>query len=404
MQDIVRANGHRLVAGNRPFYFAGANNYSLVCFAADEGQRPQVAEVLDDAQRLKLTVLRVWAFCDGREEWNAVQTAPGEFNEHVLRGLDWLLVEAGRRGIRLLLALTNFWPDYGGMAAYVRWRYGIADKASHDMEQHPTRLFYADPQCQAAFRRAMQAVVGRTNTLSGVLYTQDPAILAWELANEPRCDGEGGAAVLQEWIASTAIFLRGLDPNHLVTVGLEGFYGPSTPGLLQHNPYDSAAAHGADFAAIFSHPALDFATIHLYPDQWLPSPRDASHEQIKSWMRNWLQSHAALCAGQLHKPLVLSEFGKRDPGSYQGEECARNMGRTEAFKEVLDCAMELAAGGGPLAGVCAWMLAAREYPAEGRCGGGSQAQPAVLPDDEPAVDALCQYGAVMAALVSAADP
>lgn len=40
--------------------------------------------------------------------------------------------------------------------------------------------------------------------------------------------------------------------------------------LLQHNPYSSASSHGSDFAAVFAHPALDFASIHLYPDQWCP--------------------------------------------------------------------------------------------------------------------------------------
>jgi mannan endo-1,4-beta-mannosidase len=39
----------------------------------------------------------------------------------VLAGLDWLLVEAGRRGLRLLLTLTNYWKEFGGMQQYLRW-------------------------------------------------------------------------------------------------------------------------------------------------------------------------------------------------------------------------------------------------------------------------------------------
>ncbi|KXZ55054.1 hypothetical protein GPECTOR_3g212 [Gonium pectorale] len=248
---------------------------------------------------------------------------------------------------RLILTLTNYWPDYGGMPQYVR--------------QHPTELFYTDPQCQAWFRRMAAAVVGRVSTVTGIPYASDPTILAWELANEPRCEGPGGDAVLMEWVASTAAFLRAADPNHLITVGLEGFYGSSSPDMMPHNPYGGAARHGADFLAIFQHPALDFASIHLYPDQWCPL--DSSPQQLKSFMRTWLQSHAALCAGhRLHKPLVLSEYGKREPNSYHGRDCAYHMGRAEAFNEVLNCCIELAAGGGPLAGVCAWMLAARQYP------------------------------------------
>lgn len=36
--------------------------------------------------------------------------------------------------------------------------------------------------------------------------------------------------LLQEWIDTTAEFLKSLDSNHLVTVGSEGFLGSSTPG------------------------------------------------------------------------------------------------------------------------------------------------------------------------------
>lgn len=35
-------------------------------------------EVLDDAMRLRMSVIRCWAFCDGADEWNALQPTPGE--------------------------------------------------------------------------------------------------------------------------------------------------------------------------------------------------------------------------------------------------------------------------------------------------------------------------------------
>jgi mannan endo-1,4-beta-mannosidase len=39
----------------------------------------------------------------------------------VFGGLDWLLAQAAARGLRLLLVLTNYWKDYGGMRQYVAW-------------------------------------------------------------------------------------------------------------------------------------------------------------------------------------------------------------------------------------------------------------------------------------------
>lgn len=47
-------------------------------YAADEAQRPLVLEVLDAAVQLHLTVVRAWAFNDGAEQWQALQTEPGE--------------------------------------------------------------------------------------------------------------------------------------------------------------------------------------------------------------------------------------------------------------------------------------------------------------------------------------
>ena len=57
--------------------------------------------------------------------------------------------------------------------------------------------------------------------------------MAWELMNEPRCSGDFSASKLQHWIERTAEFLKSVDPNHLVTVGTEGFFGSSTPGEEQ---------------------------------------------------------------------------------------------------------------------------------------------------------------------------
>lgn len=45
----------------------------------------------------------------------------GQFDEKVFVGLDFVLAEAGRRGLKLILALTNYWTPFGGMAQYVKY-------------------------------------------------------------------------------------------------------------------------------------------------------------------------------------------------------------------------------------------------------------------------------------------
>ena len=47
----------------------------------------------------------------------------------------------------------------------------------------------------------------------------DPTVLAWSLANEPRCRGDVRGATVGHWAAETAAWLKGLDPNHMVGLG-----------------------------------------------------------------------------------------------------------------------------------------------------------------------------------------
>ena len=114
---FVREDGSTFrVAGTNCFYLAYSSG-------ADDGsyEHAWVDEVLDEAQSLKLNVIRVWAFQD---EWwereRALQPAPGVYNERFLVALDKLIIEASRRGLRLLLCLTTYWEDYGAIRGATR--------------------------------------------------------------------------------------------------------------------------------------------------------------------------------------------------------------------------------------------------------------------------------------------
>jgi mannan endo-1,4-beta-mannosidase len=53
----------------------------------------------------------------------------------------------------------------------------IANSNNHD-------LFYTNSAVQTAFKNYIKTFVGR--------YVNEPTIMAWELANEPRCKGSTG--------------------------------------------------------------------------------------------------------------------------------------------------------------------------------------------------------------------
>lgn len=45
----------------------------------------QVVQTLQKAQELGMTVMRMWAFADGPDEWNGLQPALGMLDEAILR-------------------------------------------------------------------------------------------------------------------------------------------------------------------------------------------------------------------------------------------------------------------------------------------------------------------------------
>ena len=188
---FVRATGTQLTLNGEPFRFGGANHV-----AAMFSTHSAVDQALQTAVDNHFTVLRIWAFVDiGNENgtnsirgkqngfyfqyWNGSEPA---YNDGVngLTNLDYAIYKAGQLGIKLIISATNNWTDFGGMDQYVRWRGG---------DRHDD--FYTDPVIRQWFKNYINHLVTRVNSFSGIAYRDDPAVMVWELANEPRCGGSG---------------------------------------------------------------------------------------------------------------------------------------------------------------------------------------------------------------------
>lgn len=63
-------------------------------------------------------------------------------------------------------------------------------------------------------------------------------------------------------------YIKSIDKKHLLTVGLEGFYGPTSPKKSTVNPEEWASRLGSDFVRNSAIPHVDFASVHIYPDHW----------------------------------------------------------------------------------------------------------------------------------------
>ncbi len=249
---------------------------------------------LDRLQQLGVTNLRIMAASEGpntepQRMVPALMDAPGVYDQAVLDGLDYLLDQMSRRGMQAVMVLNNYWQWSGGMAQYVSWheQTPIPYPGDYGIFMKYAAKFYACEECQTWYRDHIRAIINRTNAYTGLKYRDDPAIFAWELANEPR-------RYPVNWINDTAAYIKSLDPNHMVTTGSEG----NPPGESQN------------FILTHQGASIDYATLHIWPENWgwYDPTNPALYDNAEKRAIKYFQTHAVE-AVSLGKPLVLEEFG-----------------------------------------------------------------------------------------------
>eukprot|EP01024_Parvocaulis_polyphysoides_P038816 TRINITY_DN3500_c1_g1_i1.p1 TRINITY_DN3500_c1_g1~~TRINITY_DN3500_c1_g1_i1.p1 ORF type:complete len:424 (-),score=18.96 TRINITY_DN3500_c1_g1_i1:28-1299(-) len=343
--NFIRVDGVKMYEGERPFYFIGANCYYLLTFAANGGVTISIAEeTLLDAKRMGITVLRIWAFNDGKR-WESLQPKPGVYSEQVFEGLDWIIYKCKCLKIRLILCLSNYWSAFGGMLQYVKWSYPqLTNPQPED--------FYNSVFCYKVFHEFIYTIVCRINSITNVEYRNDTTIMAWELCNEPEDLGFKFDMTLADWIDQTSKFIKFLDSNHLVTVGDQGFFDADSPKFDYCTP-KYAQKCGTDFITNGKSKCIDYLSVHLWPNQWL-SPSTTSFLEILQLAEIYIEAHVK-AAKYLGKPLVVEEFGYKSNMPIEKYEYYSQV-LSQVYKSIIHDK------GCPLHGVMFWMLCAPEFP------------------------------------------
>lgn len=297
-KGFVTVDGNKFMLDGKSFYFAGSNAYY---FPFNE-QASDVEKGLIAAKQAGLTVFRTWGFNDKNKTY--IQTGLPQYGSEgagatnnvfqvwdsgkptiKLEAFDKVINAAEKTGMKLIVALTNNWADYGGMDVYT---VNLGGKYHDD--------FYRLPAIKGAFKNYVRAFVSR--------YASSPAIMAWELANEPRCGADNvrnlprsehcTPELLTAWIDEMSSFVKSIDRHHLVTWGGEGgFNYPGDPDGF-YNGYD-----GGDFDKELALKSIDFGTLHAYPDWW---------SKTVEWTVKWFQDHAKV-GRKVGKPVVAEEYG-----------------------------------------------------------------------------------------------
>ncbi|KAL8188622.1 hypothetical protein R6Q57_029783 [Mikania cordata] len=336
--SFVERNGTNFVVDGKVFYVNGWNSYWFMDHAVFDYSRPRIREMLQAGAKMGLTVCRTWAFNDG--DYNALQIAPGQFDERVFKALDYVIAEARQVGIRLLFSLVNNLQAYGGKTQYVKWAWdeGVGLSASNDS-------FFFDPSIRLYFKNYVKTILTRKNTITGVVYRDDPTIFGWELINEPRCITDASGDTLQDWIEEMSSFIKSIDRKHMLTIGLEGFYGPNSPKKDTVNPEFWAADLGADFIRNSAPATVDFASVHIYPDHWF---KKKSLEGKLMFVSKWMRSHIEDGDQVLKKPVMFTEFGLSDQNKGFDPQQRDRFYKT-VFDVIYESAKKKGAGGGSFA-------------------------------------------------------
>jgi len=349
---FVKSVDGQFMLDGLPHYFMGANYwYGGILSLTVEGKQ-RVREELDFLKANHVTNLRILAAAEGSGPVNgkmtvepAYQITKGQFNDSLLAGLDYLLVEMGKRNMKAVLFLSNNWEWSGGFLQYLNWANILPDSIMRrtltwDENRDWVSKFYSSKDCDEAYRKQVERIVGRTNSITGKLYKDDPTIFSWELANEPRPMRPAAITAYLGWIKNSADFIKGLDTNHMVTSGCEGRMGVETPEV---------------FESMHRITSIDYATIHIWPKNWgwfKDTSISASLNKVVESSNSYINEHVLICE-KMRKPLVIEEFGMPRDGHVYNTTATVDL-RNQYYASIFDLCAESAKSKGIIGGYNFW--------------------------------------------------
>ncbi|HEX8736849.1 MAG TPA: beta-mannosidase [Pyrinomonadaceae bacterium] len=317
--SFVSVKGHQFYVKNKPYYFIGTNYWYGSLLGLEKDRKKGIERLRKELDFLKangVTNLRLMAGAEGAGMINGItrvgpplQPEQGKFDENILDGLDLVLFEMGKRDMKAVVFFSNNWEWSGGFQQYLIWNYLVPEalktrKLTWDEQRDIVTKFYTCSPCKDSYDRQVNLVLNRTNKYSKKKYTEDAAIMAWELANEPRPMRPSANAAYQKWISDVATKIKAKDKNHLVCIGHEGLIGTESLEL---------------FEAIHTDKNIDYLTIHIWAKNWGWFTGDKIAEGFPNVLEkaaNYIKQHTAV-AEKLNKPLVIEEFGlPRDNHSF----------------------------------------------------------------------------------------
>jgi mannan endo-1,4-beta-mannosidase len=319
--------------------------------AGEGGDRARLCKELDKLKELGVTNLRILSGPDAgsilaNPAKPYMQTAPGILNDTLLAGLDFTIAELEKRSMDAVIYLNNAWDWSGGYGFYLK-QCGYGDSPNANAPGGYSKYvdycanFSREPKAIEMYYNYIRTIVSRQNSISGRMYKDEPAIMAWQLCNEPRPFAKDNKEAFATWISDAAALIKSIDPNHMVSTGSEGYIGCEVDMELCEK--------------IHANENIDYLTIHIWPVNWGWAPRsnpDSGIENACLESGNYIAEHIEL-AKKLNKPLVIEEFGYSRKDNVSGTEPtteSRDIFYRFIFEQVKSSALQ----GNPIAGCNFW--------------------------------------------------
>lgn len=304
---VTQHDGRLWIDGDE-YHFVGANLWygAILGSKGQGGDQKRLCHELDALHKMGINNLRISVGSDGSglEPYRAaptLQTTPGVYNDTILAGLDYLLQQMGKRGMKAVLYLNNSWAWSGGYTFYLKHAgAGTPPDQNDDGYQAYTAYaaqFASNKEAQGLFLQHVRSIVSRTNRYTHKPYTDDPTIMAWQIGNEPRSFSKVVDEEFANWLKQTSALIRSIDSHHLISTGSEGIWGCDGNEELHRR--------------ICEDPNIGYVTAHIWPANWGWARNDALAEMLPQACEkttDYISRHVALCQ-QIGKPLVIEEFG-----------------------------------------------------------------------------------------------
>lgn len=350
--DFIKVENGQFIRNGKPYYYVGANFWygAILGSEGEGGNRERLHKELDYLKSIGVDNLRILVGADGSRGITAkveptLQIEPGVYNDTILAGLDYLMMEMEKRDMVAILYLNNSWEWSGGYSMYLQWAgKGKAPVPAEDGWPAYMKFVQQFVQCDSAkalFSNYVKDIITRENRFTGKKYIEDPTIMSWQIGNEPRAFSDENKEAFALWIADVAAQIRSLDPNHLISTGSEGKHGCEQDIDL--------------FERIHADTNIDYLNLHMWPYNWGWVKEDSLSEGVagaKEKAKAYLDEHLTIGA-KYQKPVVMEEFGFPRDG-FKFSKDTPTTARDEFYKYIFELISSDAQQKGLFAGCNFW--------------------------------------------------